>query len=351
MPASASTLRGLAALAIAAPLAAIAGPKYVAHPLVDPNGHDLKGTALNSGGYITGIANPNQQDGSEAMLAFIASAKTLHTFGDATAYQNVPFGINASRDVVGAVTGMDSSRHAFVARGGQDPIDPMPGAHEAYAFGVNDPGVVIIAADGASYTWRSNGTTVRIPTPAGDTSSEPTGINDAGVVVGESDNGSNQQGGQHAWIWQDGVLAVLPGLTDPEGVVEDAFAQAINAAGLVVGNCMVEGYYHPCSWTNGVPHDLGLLPGGDQGYARGVNDRGEIVGYSFSSEGAPGPHPLLWRHGVRSDLRKLVDLPPRQFIETADAINDRGEILVSGYEIIDFHTQVNRWWLLVPNAL
>jgi len=351
MPASTFAFRGLAAFALVLPLAALAAPKYVAHPLVDPDGHDLQGTALNSGGYITGIANPNLQDGTDSQLAFIASAKTLHEFGDPAAFQNVPFGINASRDVVGVVTGMDNSRHAFVARDGQSPIDPMPGAHASYAYGVNGPGVVIIAADGAAFTWRSNGATIHIPTPAGDNVSEPTGINDAGVVVGESENGSNQQGGQHAWIWRDGVLSVLPGLTDAEGVVEDAAAQAINAAGLVVGNCMVEGYYHPCSWTNGVPHDLGLLSGGNQGYAKGVNDRGEIVGYSFASGRATLAHPVLWRHGVMSDLRKLVDLPPHQFLLTADAINDRGEILVSGYENIDFRTQVKKWWLLVPNAL
>jgi len=351
MSVSALVSRGLAALALVAPLAALAGPKYVAHPLVDPSGHDLQGMALNSGGYITGIANPNLQDGTDAQLAFLASAKTLDEFGDPAAFQNVPFGINAARDVVGVVTGMDNSRHAFVARGGRNPIDPMPGAQSSYAYGVNNPGVVIIAADGAAYTWRSNGTIFHIQTPAGDIEASPAGINDAGVVVGESDDGGNQQGGQHAWIWQDGVTTVLPGLTDAEGVVEDAFAQAINDAGLVVGNCMVEGYYHPCSWTNGVAHDLGLLPGGDQGYAKAVNNRGEIVGYSFPGEGAYIAHPILWRHGVMSDLRKLVDLPPHQFLLSADAINDRGEILVSGYERVDAKTQVKKWWLLVPNAL
>jgi len=67
--------------------------------------------------------------------------------------------------------------------------------------------------------------------------------------------------------------------------------------------------------------DLGTL-GGELSRAYGVNDLGDVVGYS---ERAPGGdrilHAVLWRAGEMTDLGALVG-----FLESlADAINDRGQ--------------------------
>lgn len=78
-----------------------------------------------------------------------------------------------------------------------------------------------------------------------------------------------------------------------------------------------------------LPTRRGLIP-----TARGINDRGDIVGWMGAGDGPL--FPVLWHHGVPVDLRDLVadDDPLKACIrlETAEAINNRGEIAVSGVD-------------------
>jgi probable HAF family extracellular repeat protein len=73
--------------------------------------------------------------------------------------------------------------------------------------------------------------------------------------------------------------------------------------------------------------DLGTL-GGGSGYAYGVNDSGEIVGYSYLGDG--GQSAFLYDKGTMLDLNSLVPSNSGCDLLYAYGINDRGEITGEG---------------------
>jgi probable HAF family extracellular repeat protein len=99
-----------------------------------------------------------------------------------------------------------------------------------------------------------------------------------------------------------------------------SWATDVNRQGQVVGQIGIDSeLFHPFLWQDGVMTDLGSLPDpyGGSGVAEGINDRGEIVGWS----GDLAPHPFLWQQGRMRDLGTLGGSGGR-----ADAINDHGDV-------------------------
>ena len=69
--------------------------------------------------------------------------------------------------------------------------------------------------------------------------------------------------------------------------------------------------------------DLGTLPGGDESEARGINARGQVVG--FSETASVATHPFLWEDGRMTDLGNL---PGAEFnFSRAFGINSRGQVV------------------------
>src|SRR5437868_3416242 len=74
--------------------------------------------------------------------------------------------------------------------------------------------------------------------------------------------------------------------------------------------------------------DLGTLPGFAQSSATGINDRGQIVGYSYTpSDTFPyeSSHAVLWDGGRIADLGILPGA--RYDFSSAAGINNRGQIV------------------------
>ena len=190
----------------------------------------------------------------------------------------------------------------------------------------------------------------------GGSSSMGFAINSSGSVAGWSQTPS---GDQHAFLFSNGSLQDLsPNLN------ADSFAGGINATGTVVGTTYIDGQPHGTVWgssvvtdlgpgtfatgindagviiggnghaflfSNGVYHDLGVLPGGDWSSAYGVNNLGTVVGNASTAAG--GFRGFLW-----TAASGMVALPTFGGANSyATAINNNGEAagfasLVDGYE-------------------
>jgi probable HAF family extracellular repeat protein len=165
------------------------------------------------------------------------------------------------------------------------------------------------------------------------------GINDKGIVIGQSENGlvdPNTDGPENrAVLWQAGQIFNLGTLG---GNLSAAFA--INNRRQVVGgaqNDVPDSFSIPgvgtqaraFLWQNGIMQDLGTL-GGPDAFASSINDNAEVTGVSYPNTepsincfiGFPlTTHPFFWRHG------KMIDLGTLGGTCAAPAgINNRGEV-------------------------
>jgi probable HAF family extracellular repeat protein len=146
----------------------------------------------------------------------------------------------------------------------------------------------------------------------------------------------------HAFQTRNGVVTDLGAL--PGGV--NSLAVWISANGLIVGDSengqidpLVPGLpeIHAALWQKDGITDLGTLEGGYGSNAFSVNNRGQVVGFSFNtipdpfSLAAPGFYPaqtraFLWQNGTMQDLGTLGGNDAAAFI-----VNERGQITGQSY--------------------
>jgi probable HAF family extracellular repeat protein len=132
-------------------------------------------------------------------------------------------------------------------------------------------------------------------------------INDSGQIVGESD-AHTSSGESHAFLYEDGQMTDLGVLGGDPGFRRSG-ARGINDSGEVVGFSTTAGNGgHAFLYKDGQMTDLGVLggdPGGSQ--ALDVNNSGQVVGFSDTDSG--DTHPFLYKDGQMTDLGTLPGAP------------------------------------------
>jgi probable HAF family extracellular repeat protein len=175
-----------------------------------------------------------------------------------------------------------------------------------------------------SFVWEK-GAIAPLPTLGGN-NAVASGVNNRGEIVGQSETSTSNDPCSpfflqvEAVIWQNGQIQELPPLSGDS----DGDAGGINDRGEVVGfsGCAATGMIHALLWRNGTPTDLGNLGGASGNFPSAINNQSQVIGESDLS-GSMLHHAFLWQNGVMEDLGSLPGLPT----SSAIGINNQGQIV------------------------
>jgi probable HAF family extracellular repeat protein len=317
--------------------AASAAPIYQVTTLKNFSGLSV-GTDMNDSGQVAGFA-------TGADRAFITEANGANPAlvpGSLGSGHSVGFAINNSGQVAGNSQPANGPfDHAFITDPGGANMRDLGhlGGNFAVVDGINGSGQVAgtsSVASGKSHAFvtGANGNGMRdLGTLGGDTSSAHD-VNDKGQVTGGAATSANQGHAFIATVDAGGVhmtdIGTLKGGTFSSG-------NAISESGRIAGVSSVDGGARHAFATgaNGAGMvDLGTLGGNfTLSEALDINDDGLVVGDS-STTGFDS-HAFLFDGTTMLDLNDLIDPTDPLFsdliLEKAVAINDDGQILVTGF--------------------
>jgi uncharacterized membrane protein len=228
------------------------------------------------------------------VVAFIEKQGTMTLLSSPSGEVPTVRGMNQQGDVVGSVWAIEDNcvgNCGFVIHDGLwTTLPPLPRAELSYALAINDHGLIV----GESF----QGSSAPIPIKAvqwrnGKASIPPgleglfaiaSGVNDRGDIVGDYRMPVTQL--QHAFLLRDGVLIDLDGRADS---VSNAWG--VNASGQAIGQRFLtprSGFFVTIDGQMQWLDDL-VLPGTDGPWTvvdvRAINDAGQIVGTAQNAKG------------------------------------------------------------------
>ncbi len=271
-------------------------------------------------------------------------------------------GLNDSGQVLAYTTAAEPSSAArlfLLDKSGTHSVLPPAGMTPAGFTGgeaINRAGQIVFNTQEGHAFLLSAGTVTnlgRLPLAAGDGLSSQVhvrALNSLGMAAGGSRVTLEAAGKMpvhafHAFLWRQGTmtdLGVPPGYSA-------STATALSDTGEVIGTMTRDGegqagvdpasQTHGFLWRSGAIIDLQALPGCRYTEPTGINREGLIVGNSYNltgdshgfsrTGGALNGGVFLWAHGKMQNLQALV--PARWKLQSAVGINNRGEILCTGY--------------------
>jgi probable HAF family extracellular repeat protein len=186
------------------------------------------------------------------------------------------------------------------------------------ANAINDSGLVVGGGEGGPFTWDSVNGRQDLVIFGADGLSSAVGLSPQGLIVGDATT-SLPGNPEHAFLYDHGTVTDLGTLGGQRRA-----ALGVNDAGQVVGfsNTTSIGYDHAFLWDsqNGM-QDLGTLPGSLVSAARGINASGLVVG---ESEVLGHWQAVVWdsQNGIR-------DIGGHSFRSNAVGVNDAGQVVGS----------------------
>ena len=271
------------------------GSDYSCNPVMY---HSTKNTAPNSSGLYTVTWSPavTLQTGHAYQIGIMVGANG----GSISAYK-------AATDVFAALPGVDPLYASYYFNQGTWCFDHINGQTSAGCY----PIYMQFAAGPQSqiYTVSNLGPMVA------------NGLNNAGTVVGDS--------GLFMGVFRLGPalfssggqtirMGTLPG--SAASGLGSSGASAVNNSGQIVGISGKSPGDAGFLYSNGAMTDLGVLPGMTYTYAQGINDFGQICGFSYPAIGEP--HAFLYDAGQMQDLGTLGGPDSSAF-----GINSSGEVV------------------------
>jgi parallel beta-helix repeat protein len=235
------------------------------------------------------------------------------------AFRDILPGINLAASQLVTATATDPAGNTSQFSAGlavtQTPVTTLgvPGAISTFPTGINDAGAIVgdyLDASGQQRGFLLSGGTYTTLDAPGATATFADGINDAGAIVGRYTDAS---AANHGFLLSGGSYTTL----DVPGAIW-TFAEGINAAGQIVGYYEAIAGYHGFLLSGGTYTTLDV-PGATNTEAYGINDAGEIVG---EYTGGASLYGFLLRGGTYTTLA----VPGASSTE-AFGINDAGQIV------------------------
>lgn len=302
--------------------------EYVAADLGGSEGRYGQAIAINGGGLIVGQDKlPGSADSSTARDFILEGASRIELM-----FLCQPGGLramNAAGDLVGLCTQQSATTPVLRRRatGWLAERAFADDCNNSVATGINERG--LIAGNSSGWPGHSgcdvvhaivvDGGAIRDLGTLGGATSSAAAINDAGQVAGSAEL---PNGHSHAFISGPGGLTDLGTLGGTE-----SFASAINSNGHVVGYSISgNGAWRAFLWDGHAMRDLGI-PFYPDSYALAVNSHDVAVGrleHMFAMAAA------LFRDGQVLELSAMIGASRFQLAE-ARGINDRGQIVGWGY--------------------
>jgi probable HAF family extracellular repeat protein len=227
-----------------------------------------------------------------------------------------PLAINSSGQVAGVYNAPDTQYAMLYKDGTLTDLGNLGGSSGSSAFDIDDAGQVVGYAgtpDGHAHAFLYSNSTMNDLGTLGGTTSSAYGINNSGQIVGGA---YLPDGTQHAFLYSEGKMNDLGTL----GGVNSAARGGVNAKGQITGTSDIQGGgRHGFLYDGGLTSDIGTL-GGPSSYAMAINDKTQIVGYSWVDSNHP-PHAFIYDNGT------MIDINGSNLLSAANAINNNGQVV------------------------
>ena len=210
-----------------------------------------------------------------------------------------------------------NSNGMMVGSGDIGVIDPMTGFPELRADVRRNGQIIDLGTFGGTNSL-ANDVNSRAQVVGGAENTDPDPWNFGGLV------GLPSPTAWHGFVWQAGTMRDLGTLGGP-----DSFGLVVSESGRITGFSFTNSIPSPTTgiptvdpflWDGGRMIDLGTL-GGTFGVGNGLNNRGQVVGFSDVA-GDLANHAFIWERGVLTDIGTLGGDN-----STANWINNAGQVV------------------------